>query len=70
MRQSVEYVIHISGGQRAGLGNKGVRCPAYFVYLCYPSSPSHRIERVLGILGIVSGLGVEETGKPFLSRAG
>jgi len=51
-------------------GNKGVRCPAYFVYLCYPSSLSHRIERVLGILGIVSGLGVEETGKPFLSRAG
>ena len=51
-------------------GIKGVRRPAYFVYLCYASSPSHRIERVLGILGVVPGLGFEETGKPFRSRAG
>ncbi len=53
-----------------GWGIKGVRRPVYLVYLCYASSLSHRIERVLGILEDVLGLGFEETGKPFRSRAG
>ncbi len=53
-----------------GWGIKGVRRPAYFVYLCYAASLSHRIERVLGILGVVSRLGIEESGERFLSRAG
>ena len=48
-----------------GWGIRGVRRPAYIVYLCYAASLSHRIERVLGILGVVPGLGFEETGKPF-----
>ena len=53
-----------------GWGIKGARRPAYLVYLCYASSLSHRIERILDILGVLSGLGFEETGKPFRSRAG